>query len=164
MKLRKKYSVTILLFVAVMLVAILSCKKKRTNQDLYEETNSSDLIFYKNKDTIYAPAGTSPHGHFKLKFNQTAANALGADGKLPVGETFPEGSLIVKEIYNNGTKSLYAVMKKDRKSKFASNKWVWAEYELNGDVKIDVSRTGKDCVDCHLGGNPRDLTLSFDLH
>jgi hypothetical protein len=155
----------LLLFLGTTLsLLVFSCKKKRTNQDIYNEANSSDLVFYKNKDTIYAPAGTSPHGPFKLKFNQTAANALGADGKLPLGQTFPDGSLIVKEVYTNGIKSLYAVMKKDHRSKFASNKWVWAEYELNGDVKVNVSREGADCVSCHSGGNPRDLTLSFDLH
>ena len=157
-------SLTLPLFLSIALLVIYSCAKKRVNQDLFKESTSTDLVFYKNKDTIYAPAGTSPHGPFKLKFNSTAASAFGPDGKLPVGESFPEGSLIVKELYTNNAKTLYAVMKKDRKSKFASNKWVWAEYELNGDVKINVSREGKDCVSCHTSGTTRDLTLSFDLH
>lgn len=154
----------VLFFITTLSVIIFSCKKKKTNDELYTEANGGSLVFYKGKDTLYDPKGGSPHGYFKLKFNQTAANALGADGKLPAGETFPEGSLIVKEIYTNNAKSLYAVMKKDRKSKFASNKWVWAEYKPDGEVVINVSREGSDCVSCHTSGTTRDLTLSFDLH
>ncbi len=155
----------VLFVITVASLMVFSCKKKKTTEAIFDETTNGTLYFYKSKDTIYAPKGTSPHGNFKLKFNQTAFDALGPDGKLPLGETFPEGSLIVKEVYNSaGEKTLYAVMKKDRKSKFASHKWLWAEYELNGDAKIGINREGKDCVDCHTGGSPRDLTLSFDLH
>ncbi|MDZ4663286.1 MAG: cytochrome P460 family protein [Bacteroidota bacterium] len=159
----KNITLTLFLLTTISL-AIFSCKKKKTNEAMYEEASSGSLSFYKGKDTLWDPKGGSPHGFFKLKFNQTALNALGADGKLPLGQTFPDGSLIVKEIYTNNALSLYAVMRKDPKSKFASNKWVWAEYEPNGKVVIGVNKEGKDCVSCHTGGNPRDLTLSFDLH
>lgn len=155
----------VLFLITLISLIIFSCAKKKTTAAIFDETTNGTLYFYKGKDTIYAPKGTSPHGYFKLKFNQTAYEALGPDGKLPQGQTFPEGSLIVKEVYNsNNEKTLYAVMKKDRKSKFANHKWMWAEYELNGSPKISISREGKDCVDCHLGGSPRDLVLSFDLH
>ena len=153
-----------LLFLTAISLAIFSCKKKKTNEALYEEAKSGSLTFYKGKDTLWDPKGGSPHGYFKLKFNQTALNALGADGKLPAGQTFPDGSVIVKEIYSGGSITLYAVMKKDPKSKFASNKWVWGEYKPNGKVVIGVNKEGKDCVSCHTSGVTRDLTLSFDLH
>jgi hypothetical protein len=157
---------SILLFLITLTsLTIFSCRKKKTTEAIFDESTNGALYFYKGKDTIYSPAGTSPHGNFKLKFNQTAFDALGADGKLPAGQTFPEGSLIVKEVYSSsGEKMLYAIMKKDRKSKFANHKWIWAEYELNGDVKVNIAREGKDCVDCHTSGVTRDLTLSFDLH
>lgn len=159
-------SASILLFLITLTsLANFSCTKKKTTEAIFDETTSNTLYFYKGKDSIYSPKGTSPHGYFKLKFNKTAFEALGADGKLPQGQTFPEGSLVVKEVYNsNNQMTLYAVMKKNRKSKFASHKWVWAEYAPNGDVVISISREGKDCVDCHTGGSPRDLVLSFDLH
>lgn len=158
-------NITLSLFLlTAMSLAIFSCKKKKTNEALYEEANSGALTFYKGKDTLWDPKGGSPHGYFKLKFNQTALNALGADGKLPAGQTFPDGSVIVKEIYSGGSLTLYAIMKKDPKSKFASNKWVWGEYKPDGKVVIGVNKEGKDCVSCHTSGITRDLTLSFDLH
>lgn len=145
------------------LVIITSCKKKKTNEALYNESKASDLVFYKNKDTVYGAKGTSPHGSFKLKFN-TIALAAFVNGKLPQGESFPTGSLIVKEVYNGNALTLYAVMKKDAKSKFASSKWVWAEYKPNGDVVYDASKRGDACVSCHSASGNRDLSLSFDLH
>lgn len=153
-----------LFFLTAISLAIFSCKKKKTNEALYEEAKSGSLTFYKGKDTLWDPKGGSPHGYFKLKFNQTALNALGTDGKLPAGQTFPDGSVIVKEIYSGGSVTLYAVMKKDPKSKFASNKWVWGEYKPDGNVVIGVNKEGKDCVSCHTSGITRDLTRSFDLH
>jgi hypothetical protein len=156
---------TLLVFaLAIASIFSFSCKKKKTNEAMYDEAISSSLTFYKGKDTLWDPKGGSPHGVFKLKFNQTAANAFGPDGKLPVGQTFPDGSVIVKEIYTNNVLSLYAVMKKDPKSKFASNKWVWAEYGPDGKVVIGVNKEGEDCVSCHKSGTNRDLSLSFDLH
>ncbi len=153
-----------LCILTIISLAVFSCKKKKTNEALYEDATSGSLSFYKSKDTIWDPKGGSPHGNFKLKFNQTAFNALGADGKLPTGQTFPDGSVIVKEVYSGGSLVLYAIMKKDPKSKFASNKWVWGEYEPNGKVKFGVDKEGKGCVSCHTGGTNRDLTQSFDLH
>jgi hypothetical protein len=145
-------------------VLYVSCKKKKTNEKLYEDSKSADLSFYKGKDTIYGAKGGSPHGNFKLKFNSTALASLGGDGKLPVGSSFNEGSLIVKEVYSGSELTLYAIMKKDSKSKFASNKWLWAEYKPNGKVVYNVSLEGKACTSCHTTGTTRDLTRSFDLH
>ncbi|MCC6372771.1 MAG: cytochrome P460 family protein [Bacteroidia bacterium] len=145
-------------------ILYISCKKKKTNEKLYEDSKSSELSFYKGKDTIYDAKGGSPHGNFKLKFNSTAVASLGSDGKLPVGGNFNEGSLIVKEVYSGNELTLYAIMKKDSKSKFASNKWVWAEYKPNGDVVYNVSKDGKSCTSCHSSGTTRDFTRSFDLH
>jgi hypothetical protein len=160
-----KQTTCVLCLLTVMSIAIYGCAKKKTTEKIYSESTSTSLYLYKGKDTIYHPAGTSPHGNFNLNFNQTPHDAFGVDGKLPVGQTFPEGSLIVKEIYDaNNQLIVYAVMKKDRKSKFANHKWIWAEYNADGSSKVSIAREGKDCVDCHTSGITRDLTLSFDLH
>ena len=146
----------------VLLSVVVSCKKKRLNEDLYQEAKDAGL-FYKGKDTIYNSAGGSPHGPFKLKFNSTAVSQFGSDGKLPVGASFQNGSLIVKELYSGGVLTLYVVMKKDD-SKFSGNGWLWAEYETDGKAKYSVGDKGKDCISCHSQSNNRDLTKSFDLH
>lgn len=146
-----------------MLVVLSACKKKKTNEDLYDESKASGLVLYQNKDSILSPAGSSPHGPFKLKFNSTAVSQFGNDGKLAAGATFPNGALIVKEVYSGNTLTLYAVMKKSD-SKFASNGWLWAEYEPDGKTKYSVGEKGKSCVPCHSTTPNRDLTKSFDLH
>lgn len=158
---QKKY----LLLSCIISLTIFSCKKeKKTNEKLFDEVNAADLVFYQNKDTILSPAGGSPHGNFKLKFNNTASGQFGTDGKFPQGGTFTDGSLIVKEVYSGGTLTLYAVMKKDSKSKFSGNNWLWAEYEPDGKTKFSVGKKGDGCISCHSGSPNRDLTKSFDFH
>lgn len=155
----------VLILLTITSIALFSmCKKKKLNNSLYDESIASGLSFYKGKDTIYSAKGSSPHGNFKLKFNAEAVKNLDASGKLPIGGTFTDGSLIVKEVYSGSSISLYAIMKKDSKSKFAKNGWVWAEFEPDGKVYYSVGKKGKDCISCHSSGNPRDLMLSFDLH
>lgn len=161
MKSKTIISIATLLFLSQ--VALIHCKKK-TSQQLYKDSTASGLTLYKGKDTIYSPGGGSPHGDFKLKFNATALAALGADGKLPAGSEFPKGSLIVKEVYSGGALTLYAVMKKDNSSRYASNAWVWAEYKPNGDAQYDISKNGAACTACHSTNPNRDLVRSFDLH
>lgn len=159
-------SKTIVAAVIITALAIMdvSCKKKKTNTNLYEESKDPGLLFYKGKDTLYSPAGGSPHGTFKLKFNAAAVSQLDAAGKLPPGSSFSDGALIVKEVYSGNTLTLYAVMKKDSKSKFSSKGWVWAELQPNGKVRYNVSKKGEGCVSCHSTINHRDFTRSFDLH
>jgi len=144
-------------------VLIFSCKKRKLNSSLYEEAKASGLSFYKGKDTLWGPAGGSPHGPFKLKFNSTAASALGSDGKLAQGSSFPNGSLILKEAYSGSSLSLYVIMKKES-SKFSTNGWLWAEIEPDGDTKYSVGEKGASCKSCHSNSTNRDYTRSFDLH
>ena len=158
--------IKVLLFTLPILffIVISSCKKeKHTNEDLYEESKASGLTFYKNKDSILSPAGGSPHGTFKLKFNSAATVAFDSNGKLPAGGTFPNGSLIVKEVYSGGQIILYAVMKKSD-SEFAANGWLWAEYKPDGGTEYSVSKKGGACTSCHSGSTNRDLVRTFDLH
>lgn len=154
------------LVIALVLLLILgvSCRKKKTNTNLYDESQSSGLSLYKGKDTIYSPAGGSPHGNFKLKFNDNATSKLDGSGKLPTDGSFDNGALIVKEVHSGNEPTLYVVMKKDSKSKYSSKGWLWAEYEPGGKIVYDVSKKGEACTSCHSGSVNRDLTRSFDLH
>lgn len=153
----------LLLFISVAAVHS-SCKKKKTNESLSDDARSPDLSLYKNKDTIYDPAGGSPHGRFKLKFNGTATSKFGGDGKMPANVAFDKGSTLVKEVYENGSIKLYAVMKKDPDSKFSAGGWLWGEYGPDGKTIYSVAKKGEACLSCHQGGTNRDLARSFDLH
>ncbi|MCX6273919.1 MAG: cytochrome P460 family protein [Bacteroidetes bacterium] len=153
--------------VALSVISIQSCKKDKTDPDadnkLYSEATASGFTKYQN-DTLLSAASPSPHGSFKLRFNSTAAAALDSTGELPSGNTFPYGSVIVKDVYNGTDLKLYAVMKKDPSSSNSGNGWLWAEFNPDGSVVFSTGKKGDGCVSCHSGSPNRDLTRTFDLH
>jgi hypothetical protein len=160
----KRVITKILAAVILVLVIIPSCKKKKFNDELFEEATASNLSFYLGVDSVFNPAGGSPHGNFKLRFNNTASSVFDVDGKLPVGSSFPDGSLIVKEAFTGTGNMIYAVMKKDSRSKFSANGWLWAEYKPDGTVITNVKDKGSSCTSCHSVHPNRDHVRSFDLH
>ncbi len=133
-------------------------------QDLIEETKTSSGYSYYKNGTLLSPAAPSPHGNFKLRFNAQAQSVLDSSGKIPTGASFPEGSIIVKEVFDANAISLYVVMKKQASHELAANSWLWFEFSPNGNVDYSISKKGSDCVGCHSGNPNRDLTRSFDLH
>src|SRR5687768_7984622 len=91
--------------------------------ELYNEaTATTGFTYYQDNPIIRASSGASGHlGYMRVRFNTIAQSVLGLDGRLPVGSSFPNGSLIVKELYDNasGSIQLYAVMKKDSLNEYA---------------------------------------------
>lgn len=154
-------------FVTMSVISIQSCKKDKTDPDadikLYSESTASGFTNYMNGNLISA-ASPSPHGSFKLRFNSIAAAALDSTGELPQGNSFPYGSVIVKDVYNGSDLKLYAVMKKDPSSTNSGGGWLWAEFNPDGSVAFSTGKKGDGCVSCHSGSPNRDLTRTFDLH
>ena len=143
-----------------------SCETDKTTDEdiqLFNELSVSGYTYYQNGSTLSA-AGNSPHGSFKLRFNNIAQTVLDSLGELPTGSSFPDGSIIVKEIYKNTNLDLYAIMKKDPSNGNANNDWVWAEYDPDGSTVISLSTQGSSCVGCHSQTPNRDFTRTFDLH
>ncbi len=146
-----------------------SCKKEKgettTTDDasLFAETQAGGFTFYQSGAELNG-VSPSPHGLFKLRFNAIAQAALGSDGELAGGNTFPTGSLIVKELRNGGNTTLYVVMKKDPGNVNAANGWLWAEYNVDGTSAYSLSNKGSGCTGCHGGSPNRDYTQTFDLH
>ena len=162
---RKYIAVLLLPAISILLINCKKRKEEQLNESLYNESMNSALVFYKGIDSTYSPAGGSPHGPFKLKVNSTASAALTDNGRLPSGATFPDGSLIVKELYSGSTLTTYVVMKKDRDSKFKSEgDWLWGEYKADGSLIYSAGKKGESCISCHTSGAVRDYTRSFDLH
>lgn len=146
-----------------MVISVMACSKK-IDQEIYDEISNSSFTYFQNGTTLNALGG-SPHGNFKLKFNQIAQDALDGNGELPVGGTFPEGSVLVKEAYDaNGDLTLYIVMKKDSDNENAALGWLWAEYDPSGNTVISVADKGSACTGCHSVGANRDFVKTFDLH
>jgi hypothetical protein len=136
---------------------------KSTDEELYQEISKSGYTYYQGGQLL-APAAASPHGSFKLRFNEIAWSALDQNGELPVGQVFPEGSIIVKEVHTSGSISLYAVMKKSKKDINSANGWLWSEYTVPGSAQYSINSKGAGCTNCHSQTANRDLVRTFDLH
>ncbi|MDH4090762.1 MAG: hypothetical protein OEV74_08915 [Cyclobacteriaceae bacterium] len=134
-----------------------------TDQSLFAEVNEAGYVYYQNGDLL-SPAGPSPHGSFKLRFNTIAQSSLDNTGELPANGAFAAGAVIVKEIYENNVLALYAVIKKSPGDASAADGHLWAEYALDGSTIVSITEKGTKCIDCHSGTPNRDLIRTFDLH
>ncbi len=108
--------------------------------------------------------GSNAHGPLvRVSLNAKAASAL-VDGELPADGSFPDSSIVFKEIRSGTTPTFYAVMYKDRDNPLAANGWVWGEYRTNGSVVGSVATRGSGCVSCHMReqGPTNDLVRTFE--
>lgn len=157
------------IFFLVIVIFLFSCKEedKETEADtaLFDEiTSITDYHFYQDDATILPSSDESPHNdYFRVKFNSTAHTMLTDDGKLPTDATFPNNSIIIKELYNepDGELVLYAVMKKADDANTAGG-WLWAEFKPDGSTFHSISEQGNGCIACH-SINERDHVRLFDL-
>jgi hypothetical protein len=85
----------------------------------------------------------------KVSMNMSAIAAL-QNGNLPSDGSFPDGSVILKQIIANGQTVLYAIIYKDRGNVLAGNGWLWAEYQPDGTVVFSIDNRGSECVGCHM--------------
>lgn len=98
-----------------------------------------------------------------VRYNALATTQLDADGKVRRGASFPDSSLIVKELSNGSGVATYAVMLKLRSSASAGfGGWVWAEFGPDGAVRYSTSGRGGGCSGCHDVGI--DYTRMNDTH
>jgi hypothetical protein len=134
---------------------------------LYKWINSeTDYAYYKNDSSILLTSDETERAHdnyMRVKFNKIAASVLDTDGKLPKGKSFPDSSIIIKEIYGDKSSpaELWAVMVKMKGDKNAGEDWLWAEFTPGGEVEYSVTKNGKTCIKCHKPG--RDYVRLFDL-
>ena len=155
---------------AVIIMLLAHCNKEEEAEGLdrellMEATSGTGFMYYQSNSNLFASSLPSAHKPFmRVKFNSIAQSALDSTGKLPKGATFPNGSLIVKELYDDETApvSLFAIMKKDSASNEAGDNWLWAEIKPDEKVVISVKKKGATCIVCH-SKNSRDHVLIFDL-
>jgi hypothetical protein len=143
-----------------------SCKKeeKEIDKELYElAKETSGFVWYKNTSTLLSKSSGSGHPQTSLRtrYNSTAATKLDANGKIIANATFPEGSLIVKELYENASSlTRYAILYKKSDSPFADAKgWVWGYINADGKVTEAASNKGKACISCHNQSDNIDYML-----
>jgi len=146
----------------VLSIVISSCKKEdavidttdKTDKELYDMAKvTSGFTWFKNSDILLERSSASGHSQpfLRTRYNTIAATMLNANGKIIEGSTFPEGSLIVKELYTNiSTLDQYAILFKQSAHKNADAKgWVWGYIKADGEVLYLSSNKGASCTSCH---------------
>lgn len=121
--------------------------------------------YFKNLTTPFARASTSPHpeSFIRVRYNTYAATQLEANGRIKANASFPDSSVIVKELSNGTTISTYAVMMKLNGSSSAGfGGWIWAEYKPGGATQYSTTGRGAACSACHSQGI--DYTRMNDSH
>jgi len=121
---------------------------------------------FPNADSVVAGTLNGSEAHAPMVRVSLSAKAAGAlvDGALPPGGSFPDSSIVFKEIRSGATTTFYAVMYKDRDNPLAANGWVWGEFRANGSTLFSVANRGSGCVSCHMReqGPDNDLVRTFE--
>lgn len=168
-----KNIITLLAFLSLVSAVCISACKKSDNDDtdplstdafLYQRAlETSGFTWYKNSDALLQSSSLSGHAEdfLRTRYNDTAATKLASDGTVMSGITFPEGSLIVKELYTNNTDiSTYAILyKKSNHTDADADGWVWGYLNADGSVKSAASNKGSSCRGCHGQSGSIDFTL-----
>jgi hypothetical protein len=165
----KKLITLIKLMAIVCLVLIVfSCEDEEQtisiDTELYKMAKSTTgFTWYKNSSTYLDRSDGSGHSqpYLRTRYNTMAASMLDANGKIISGSTFPEGSLIVKELVDNDYNlDQYAILYKKSSEKYADARgWVWGYIAADGKVRASATQKGSSCSACHLQENNIDYML-----
>lgn len=153
-------------FIISVLLLTFSCNKepKGIDGELYNlSKDDAGYLWYKNSDAFLDKSSGSGHNFpfLRTRFNAIAASQLDASGKIVDNAVFPEGSVVVKELYNSSNElERYATLYKKSDSEFAdANGWVWGYIEKNGKVVESAELKGASCIGCHSQGGNIDCML-----
>ena len=141
-----------------------------SDEDLYSHIIHDQPYFayslFPKADSVTAGTlnGSTAHRPMvRVSMNDIALNSL-PGGKLPTGGEFAEGSVIVKEILENGATTVLAVMYRDRAHSASGQGWLWAEYTTAGNTLFSINSRGSGCISCHSReqGLQNDLVRTFE--
>ena len=127
----------------------------------------SSFTYYKINDDTLATDPSSDHGAFiRVRMNPKAISAMNDSVSSLNMASFPDESMIVKEMYNSkgGPLAGYVIMYKLRTGSDNNYGWLWGEYDADGNPFYSVSKKGDRCVSCHSEPTNADLVRTFSLH
>jgi hypothetical protein len=162
-----------ILMASVLCISLINgCKKEmsiddpanKTDKLLYDMSKSNTgFIWYKKSDALLTKSSGSAHpqSFLRTRYNAVAATKLDGSGRIMQGVSFPEGSLIVKELYENSTTlTRYAILYKKSDNPDADAKgWVWGYINADGGVADPSSNKGRSCISCHSQNGNIDYML-----
>lgn len=159
--------VRLVLFAAVSL-ALAGCRHE-PDQDpmdarLLELARDADgHVWYKGSDSFLPKSAGSGHTQalLRTRYNNVAGELLDANGQVLPDTVFADGSLIVKELWDDAsTLSLYAILLKEPADPNADgNGWVWGYIQPDGTVLQPSSAQGAACRSCHSQEGNIDFSL-----
>ncbi len=157
------------LFLSLLIGLFMSCTKDKgldtKDKELYQLALQSDGYFwYKNSDSLLDKSSGSGHeGYLRTRFNSIASSRLDTSGKISGSAAFPEGSVIIKELFTTKQFSSlrrYAILQKKSDDKLADkNGWVWGYVNPDGTVAHSANLKGEGCNSCHSQGGNVDYVL-----
>jgi hypothetical protein len=119
--------------------------------------------WYKDSDTLLPKSPGSGHAQalLRTRFNSLAATVLDSNEKVIPGSLFPNGSVVVKELFDNSTTlAQYAVLFKKPTHPYAdADGWVWGYVRPDGEVREPARNKGMACRGCHGQSGSIDFTL-----
>ena len=140
----------------IVLTFFYSCEKeaKGTDKLIFDASKKTEgFVWYKFSDELLEKSIGSGHSQpfLRTRYNEIASDMLDSSGKVLVDAKFPEGSLIVKELYDDiYTLTRYAILYKESDNKNADNNgWVWGYINTDGTVAEPSSNKGAACFNCH---------------
>ncbi|MBK8563604.1 MAG: hypothetical protein IPN76_09715 [Saprospiraceae bacterium] len=135
-----------------------------TDKMLFEMAKStSGFTWFENSDANLPKSSGTGHSEplLRTRYNSPAATMLDGDGRIKDGITFPDGSLIVKELLNsNGSIGRYAILYKQSDHPDAdADGWVWGYIAGDGSVTEPAVNKGAGCRGCHGQAGHIDFNL-----
>jgi len=149
---------SILLTSILIFLVMVSCQKDQmatgTDKELFDmAVSETGFTWYKNSGSLLNRSSASGHSQpfLRTRYNSIAAAKLDQAGKVISGTIFPDGSLIVKELWDNSTTlGRYAILFKQAGHKDSDDKgWVWGYVNSDGTVAESASKKGGSCSSCH---------------
>jgi hypothetical protein len=149
------------------LVFVQSCGKdelESTDLELYNMALETDgFVWFNNSDALLPKSSGTGHSHdyLRTRYNAIAASVLDSNGRILEMASFPEGSLIVKELFKTQDNlDRYAILyKKSDHIDADQNGWVWGYVNSDQSVAFAAARKGSSCINCHSQTGSIDYML-----
>lgn len=154
---KKQTIIWVTFTLSIVAITFQACKKDEPAEgidrelfDMAIETNG--FTWFENSDAWLPKSSGSAHNYANLRtrYNTTAATQLDGNGRILANASFPEGSVIVKELSDGTSAELYAILYKRSDSEFAdANGWVWGYVNADATVQTSAEDKGAGCISCH---------------